>query len=118
MHYENDSQGIFDAKEQVRQIELEIEIANKEKQIDLIEKEISLLENKLDLLDEEENRGNDFYDILSKQTEDYYNSQLKNLEKQRKETDKKSRKSKIEIPRTHRDPRKSGTFSQTQTVRY
>ncbi len=87
MHYENDSQGIFDAKEQVRQIELEIEIANKEKQIDLIEKEISLLENKLDLLDEEENRVNDFYDILSKQTEDYYNSQLKNLEKQRKETE-------------------------------
>lgn len=87
MHYENDSQGIFDAKEQVRQIELEIEIANKEKQIDLIEKEIGLLENKLDLLDEEENRVNDFYDNLSKQTEDYYNSQIKNLEKQRKEVE-------------------------------
>lgn len=87
MHYENDSQGIFDAKEQVRQIELEIEIANKEKQIDLIEKEISLLENKLDLLDEEENRVNDFYDNLSKQTEDYYNSQIKALEKQRKEVE-------------------------------
>ncbi|RKI77334.1 phage tail tape measure protein [bacterium 0.1xD8-71] len=85
--YREDTNGIRDAKEQVRQIELEIEIANKEKQIDLIEKEISLLENKLDLLDEEENRVNDFYDILSKQTEDYYNSQLKNLEKQRKETE-------------------------------
>ena len=88
MHYENDSQGIFNAKEQVRQIELEIEIANKEKQIDLIEKEISLLENKLDILDEEENRVNDFYDNLSKQTESYYDQQIKNLEKQRTEVEK------------------------------
>lgn len=87
IHYQNDSQGIFDAKEQVRQIELEIEIANKEKQIDLIEKEISLLENKLDILDEEENRVNDFYDNLSKQTEAYYDQQIKALEKQRKETE-------------------------------
>lgn len=87
MHYENDSQGIFDAKEQVRQIELEIEIANKEKQIDLIEKEIDLLNGKLDLLDEEENRVNDFYDNLSKQTENYYDQQIKALEKQRKETE-------------------------------
>lgn len=87
MHYQNDSQGIFDAKEQVRQIELEIEIANKEKQIDLIEKEISLLENKLDILDEEEDRVNDYFDNLSKQTEAYYDQQLKALEKQRKETE-------------------------------
>lgn len=88
MHYENDSQGIFNAKEQVRQIELEIEIANKEKQIDLIEKEISLLENKLDILDEEEDRVNDFYDNLLKQTESYYDQQIKNLEKQRTEVEK------------------------------
>jgi len=87
MHYQNDSQGIFDAKEQVRQIELEIEIANKEKQIDLIEKEISLLENKLDILDEEEDRVNDYFDNLSKQTEAYYDQQIKALEKQRKETE-------------------------------
>lgn len=88
MHYQNDSQGIFDAKEQVRQIELEIEIANKEKQIDLIEKEISLLENKLDILDEEEDRINDYFDNLSKQTEAYYDQQIKALENQRKETEK------------------------------
>ena len=87
IHYENDSQGIFNAKEQVRQIELEIEIANKEKQIDLIEKEISLLENKLDILDEEEDRVNDFYDNLLKQTESYYDQQIKALEKQRKSTE-------------------------------
>lgn len=85
--YREDTNGIRDAKEQVRQIELEIEIANKEKQIDIIEKEIDLLNGKLDLLDEEENRVNDFYDNLSKQTEAYYDQQIKALEKQRKEVE-------------------------------
>lgn len=71
----------------MRQLEIEIEIANKQKQIDLIEKEIDKLNESLDLLSEQEDQINDHYDNLIKQTEDFYNSQLKNLEKQRKETE-------------------------------
>lgn len=87
MHYVANTKNMRSQKQAVEDAKLEIEIANKEKQIDLIEKEISLLENKLDILDEEENRVNDFYDNLSKQTEAYYDQQIKALEKQRKETE-------------------------------
>ena len=87
MHYETDTKGTADAREQVRQIELEIEIANKEKEVSLIQKEIDLLNEKLDLLDEQENEINDYYDKLISETERFYDQQLKNLEKQRKETE-------------------------------
>lgn len=87
MHYVANTKNMRSQKRAVEDAKLEIEIANKEKQIDLIEKEISLLENKLDILDEEENRVNDFYDNLSKQTEAYYDQQIKALEKQRKEVE-------------------------------
>ena len=87
MHYENDSSGVRDAKEQVRQLEIEIEIANKQKQIDHIEKEIDKLNESLDLLSEQEDQINDHYDNLIKQTEKFYDQQLKALEKQRKEVE-------------------------------
>lgn len=87
IHYVANTKNMHSQKQAVEDAKLEIEIANKEKQIDLIEKEISLLENKLDILDEEENRVDDFYDNLSKQTEAYYDQQIKNLEKQRKEVE-------------------------------
>lgn len=87
IHYVANTKNMHSQKQAVEDAKLEIEIANKEKQIDLIEKEISLLENKLDILDEEENRVDDFYDNLSKQTESYYDQQIKNLEKQRKEVE-------------------------------
>lgn len=87
MHYVANTKNMRSQKQAVEDAKLEIEIANKEKQIDLIEKEIDLLNGKLDLLDEEENRVNDFYDNLSKQTEAYYDQQIKALEKQRKEVE-------------------------------
>lgn len=87
MHYVANTKNMRSQKQAVEDAKLEIEIANKEKQIDLIEKEISLLENKLDILDEEEDRINDYFDNLSKQTEAYYDQQIKALEKQRKETE-------------------------------
>lgn len=80
LHYETDTTGIANAREQVRQIEFEIEITNKEKEIDLLEKEI-------DLLNEHKDQINEYYDDLIKKTEAFYDSQLKNLEKQRKETE-------------------------------
>lgn len=80
LHYETDATGIANAREQVRQIEFEIEITNKEKEIDLLEKEI-------DLLNEQKDQINEYYDDLIKKTEAFYDSQLKNLEKQRKETE-------------------------------
>lgn len=87
MHYVANTKNMRSQKRAVEDAKLEIEIANKEKQIDLIEKEIGLLENKLDLLDEEEDRVNDYFDNLSKQTEAYYDQQIKALEKQRKEVE-------------------------------
>lgn len=71
----------------MRQLEIEIEIANKQKQIDLIEKEIDKLNESLDLLSEQEDQINDHYDKLIKQTEAFYDAQIKSLEKQRKETE-------------------------------
>ena len=47
-----------------------------------------MLNDKLEILDEEEDRINDYFDNLSKQTEAYYDQQIKSLEKQRKETEK------------------------------
>ncbi|MCM1233960.1 MAG: hypothetical protein NC489_27960 [Ruminococcus flavefaciens] len=81
MHYVTDTQGITDAREKVKQIELEIEIANKEKEIDLLEKEIDLLETRKDEI-------NEYYDELIEQTEKAYDAQIKALKKQRQETEK------------------------------
>lgn len=87
IHYVANTKDIRSQKQAVDDAKLEIEIANKEKQIDLIEKEIDKLNESLDLLSEQEDQVNDYYDNLIAQTEKFYDQQLKALEKQRKETE-------------------------------
>lgn len=87
IHYVTNTKDIRSQKQAVDDAKLEIEIANKEKQIDLIEQEIDKLNEQLDLLDEQEDQVNDHYDQLIKQTEAFYDQQLRALEKQRKETE-------------------------------
>ena len=89
MHYVNDTKGARDAKEKVDQAKLEIEIANKQKQIDLIEKEIDLLNEKkeaineqIDLLDEEIERINEYYDKEIEKVEKFYDEQIKAIDAQ------------------------------------
>lgn len=89
MHYVNDTKGARDAKEKVDQAKLEIEIANKQKQIDLIEKEIDLLNKKkeaineqIDLLDEEIERINEYYDKEIEKVEKFYDEQIKAIDAQ------------------------------------
>ena len=87
MHYEADTSGIRDAKEEVDDAKRQIEIANIQKEIDLLEDQKDLLNEQIDLLDEQADAVNKYYDEQIKQTEKYYDSLIKNLEKQRKETE-------------------------------
>ncbi len=87
MHYVANTKDIRSQKQAVEDAKLEIEIANKEKQIDLIEQEIDKLNEQLDLLDEQEDQVNEHYDQLIKQTEEFYDQQLRGLEKNRKQTE-------------------------------
>ena len=87
MHYVNDSKGIRDAKEKVDDAKRQIEIANIKKEIDLLEDQKDLLNEQIDLLDERADKINEYYDEQIKQTEAFYDAQIKSLEKQRKETE-------------------------------
>lgn len=87
MHYEADTSGIRDAKEAVDDAKRQIEIANIQKEIDLLEDQKDLLNEQIDLLDERADKINEYYDEQIKQTEAFYDAQIKSLEKQRKETE-------------------------------
>lgn len=70
--------------------EKEAQIAEKEKQINLIEKEIELFEKQkdaineqIDALDKQSESIEKYYDNLIKQQEDYYNSLIENIEKEK-----------------------------------
>ena len=98
MHYVTNTKDIRSQKDKVDDAKLEIEIANKQKQIDLIEKEIELLNEKkgsineqIDLLDEQIDQINEFYDTqikaIDKQIESI-DKQIEALQKQKEETGK------------------------------
>lgn len=89
MHYVADTKGIRDQKDKVDDAKLEIEIANKQKQIDLIEREIGLLNEKKDaiseqitLLDGEIDKVNEFYDAEIEKTKELYDNQIKAIDTQ------------------------------------
>lgn len=98
MHYVTNTKDIRSQKEKVDDVKLEIEIANKQKQIDLIEKEIDLLNEKkdaineqIDLLDEQIDQINEYYDGQIKAIDaqiDAIDKQIEALQKQREETER------------------------------
>lgn len=98
MHYVTNTKDIRNQKDKVDDAKLEIEIANKQKQIDLIEKEIDLLNEKKDaineqieLLDEQIDQINEYYDAqikaIDKQIESI-DKQIEAVQKQKEETEK------------------------------
>lgn len=90
MVYVADTEGIRDARENVEDAKLEIEIAEKEKEISLIEDEIELLEkqkdaiqDQIDALDKQADSIEKYYSKMITQQERYYDSLIKNMEKQK-----------------------------------
>ena len=102
--YTEDSSVVREAEQKVEDAKLEIEIAEKEKEISRIEelikqkekeieqkeKSISLIEKEIDILDKQaesiqkaQEESEKYYDNLIKQQEDYYNSLIENLEKEK-----------------------------------
>ncbi len=77
MHYVADEQGMRDARADVDEVNRQIEIADIEKEIDLLESQSDLLREQIDLLDKQADKINEFYD-----------AQIQTLEKQKEETEK------------------------------
>ena len=87
MVWQADTSGIRDAKQEVEDAQLEVEIGNKEKKISLIneeigklEKEKDLLQERIDLLDKDADRINKHYDDLIAKEEQRYDAMVKGLE--------------------------------------
>ena len=102
--YTEDLSVVREAEQKVEDAKLEIEIAEKEKEISQIEelikqkekeieqkeKSISLIEKEIDVLDKQaesiqkaQEESEKYYDNLIKQQENYYNSLIENLEKEK-----------------------------------
>lgn len=87
MVYEADTSGIRDAKEEVADLEREQQIADIEKEIDLLEKQqdeiddyIDQLQARQDEIDELIDSTNEYYDELIAQTENYWDGLIQGLE--------------------------------------
>ncbi|MCM1232109.1 MAG: hypothetical protein NC489_18465 [Ruminococcus flavefaciens] len=80
LHYEIDSNGLRNAKEDVDKAKREIEIANIEKEIDLLEDQKDLLNEQIDLIDEQIEKINEYYDNLIADTEKYWDNLIKGME--------------------------------------
>lgn len=87
MVWQTDTSGIRDAKQEVEDAQLEIEIGKKEKsislindEIDALEKEKDLLQEQIDLLDKEADRINNYYDGVIEKEEKRYDAMVKGLE--------------------------------------
>ncbi len=85
--YVQDLSGARDKKQAVEDAELEIAIANKEKDIKLIEKDIKLLEERkssingqIDLLDKQIDEISKMYDKMISESEQYWDNLIKGLQ--------------------------------------
>lgn len=86
-HYVSDPDSIRDSREQLEDVEFEIAVSEKEKQIGLIEEEISLLENRRDILQDQQeeldkqiDKLDEYYEKLIENTESYYESLISPIE--------------------------------------
>lgn len=90
IHYVTDDSAIRDAQEKVDDAKFDIEISKKEKEIKLIEEEIDLLEkqkeaiqDQIDALDKQSEDIEKYYSTLIAEQEKYWDSMIKNMEKQK-----------------------------------